>query len=68
MRLNSVTKEGEKRNIRVNCVAPNAGTRMTATVMPEEVLSLINKERYPFKEKAPTYVRIHKYKYFFTEN
>ena len=37
----SLAKEGEKRNIRANCIAPLAGTRMTATVMPEEVLSLI---------------------------
>jgi NAD(P)-dependent dehydrogenase (short-subunit alcohol dehydrogenase family) len=33
-----LAKEGEKRNIRVNCIAPLAGTRMTATVMPAEVL------------------------------
>lgn len=40
----SLAKEGEKRNIRTNCIAPLAGTRMTATVMPEEVLSLIAPE------------------------
>ena len=34
----SLAKEGEKRNIRTNCIAPLAGTRMTATVMPAEVL------------------------------
>merc|ERR1719272_2139996 len=33
----SLAKEGEKRNIRTNCIAPLAGTRMTATVMPKEV-------------------------------
>lgn len=33
----SLAKEGEKRNIRVNCIAPLAGTRMTETVMPKEV-------------------------------
>lgn len=38
----SLAKEGEKRNIRANCIAPVAGTRMTATVMPEEVLSLLS--------------------------
>jgi len=33
----SLAKEGAKRNIRVNCIAPLAGTRMTETVMPKEV-------------------------------
>lgn len=33
----SLAKEGEKRNIKVNCIAPLAGTRMTETVMPKEV-------------------------------
>merc|ERR1712127_499423 len=33
----SLAKEGEKRNIKANCIAPLAGTRMTATVMPKEV-------------------------------
>lgn len=42
----SLAKEGEKRNIRTNCIAPLAGTRMTATVMPEEVV----------KTLAPDYV------------
>lgn len=40
----SLAKEGEKRNIRSNCIAPVAGTRMTATVMPEEVLSMLAPE------------------------
>ena len=34
----SLAKEGLKRNIKVNCIAPLAGTRMTATVMPAEVV------------------------------
>jgi len=38
----SLAKEGEKRNIKVNCIAPLAGTRMTATVMPKEVLDTLN--------------------------
>lgn len=37
----SLAKEGEKRNIRVNCIAPLAGTRMTATVMPAEVVEAL---------------------------
>lgn len=40
----SLAKEGEKRNIRSNCIAPLAGTRMTATVMPEEVLKMLSPE------------------------
>lgn len=37
----SLAKEGEKRNIFVNTVAPLAGTRMTATVMPPEVVNAL---------------------------
>jgi len=37
----SLAKEGEKRNIRANCIAPLAGTRMTATVMPAEVVEAL---------------------------
>ena len=38
----SLAKEGEKRNIKVNCIAPVAGTRMTATVMPEELIKALS--------------------------
>lgn len=37
----SLAKEGLKRNIRVNCIAPLAGTRMTETVMPKEVVEAL---------------------------
>lgn len=37
----SLAKEGEKRNIKVNCIAPLAGTRMTETVMPKEVTNAL---------------------------
>lgn len=40
----SLAKEGEKRNIKVNCIAPLAGTRMTETVMPKEVLDTLKPE------------------------
>jgi len=36
----SLALEGASKNIRVNCVAPGAGTAMTATVMPEEIVKL----------------------------
>ncbi len=37
----SLAKEGEKRNIKVNTICPLAGTRMTETVMPKEVLEVL---------------------------
>jgi NAD(P)-dependent dehydrogenase (short-subunit alcohol dehydrogenase family) len=40
----SLAKEGEKRNIRTNCIAPLAGTRMTETVMPKEVTEALKPE------------------------
>lgn len=36
--MKSLSKEGKKYNIKVNAVAPGAGSRMTATVMPEELV------------------------------
>jgi len=40
----SLAKEGAKRNIMVNTVAPLAGTRMTATVMPPDVVNALKPE------------------------
>lgn len=34
----SLAKEGARRNIKVNVVAPGAGSKMTATVMPTELV------------------------------
>eukprot|EP00356_Strombidium_inclinatum_P009102 CAMPEP_0170488198 /NCGR_PEP_ID=MMETSP0208-20121228/6809_1 /TAXON_ID=197538 /ORGANISM="Strombidium inclinatum, Strain S3" /LENGTH=454 /DNA_ID=CAMNT_0010762703 /DNA_START=29 /DNA_END=1393 /DNA_ORIENTATION=- len=40
----SLAKEGERRNILTNCIAPLAGTRMTATVMPQEAVDALKPE------------------------
>ncbi|OMH82610.1 Peroxisomal hydratase-dehydrogenase-epimerase [Zancudomyces culisetae] len=40
----SLALEGAKHNIRVNCIAPNAGTAMTATVMPPEIVEMLKPE------------------------
>jgi len=39
---NLLLKKEKKRNIRCNCIAPLAGTRMTATVMPAEVVEALS--------------------------
>lgn len=37
--MQTLSLEGEKRNIRVNCLAPTAATRMTSGLLPEPVLA-----------------------------
>ncbi len=39
--MQTLAIEGAKNNIRVNCLAPTAATRMTAGLMPEEVLKAL---------------------------
>ena len=41
---NSLSKEGAKRNVFTNAIAPVAGSRMTATVMPEELVERLKPE------------------------
>ena len=40
----SLAKEGAKKNVKVNTIAPFAGTRMTETVFPKEVTDKIKPE------------------------
>ncbi|KND01081.1 uncharacterized protein SPPG_04173 [Spizellomyces punctatus DAOM BR117] len=41
---NTLAREGEKKNIRVNTIAPLAASRMTETVMPPEILAALKPE------------------------
>jgi NAD(P)-dependent dehydrogenase (short-subunit alcohol dehydrogenase family) len=42
--MQTLSIEGAKNNIRVNCMAPTAATRMTENLMPEAVLKLLQPE------------------------
>jgi NAD(P)-dependent dehydrogenase (short-subunit alcohol dehydrogenase family) len=42
--MQTLALEGEKYNVRVNCLAPTAATRMTANIMPPEMLALLTPE------------------------
>ena len=42
--MQTLAIEGAKNNIRVNCLAPNAATRMTEDILPPQVLALMKPE------------------------
>ncbi len=42
--MQTLALEGEKYNVRVNCLAPTAATRMTQDLMPPDVLALLTPE------------------------
>ena len=46
--MQTLSLEGEKYNVRVNCLAPTAATRMTEDLMPPAVLSLLT----PYLEES----------------
>ncbi|CAH0990558.1 Putative short-chain type dehydrogenase/reductase [Sinobacterium norvegicum] len=42
--MNTLVHESAKNNIRINCLAPTAATRMTEDIMPEDFLKLLTPE------------------------
>jgi NAD(P)-dependent dehydrogenase (short-subunit alcohol dehydrogenase family) len=42
--MQTLALEGEKYNIRVNCLAPTAATQMTAGILSEEILAILAPE------------------------
>jgi NAD(P)-dependent dehydrogenase (short-subunit alcohol dehydrogenase family) len=60
--MNSLSKEGEKNNVRVNTLAPAAATRMTEALIAPEMLKLLQPETitpgvlFLVSENAPTNV------------
>jgi NAD(P)-dependent dehydrogenase (short-subunit alcohol dehydrogenase family) len=60
--MNTLHIEGAKNNIRVNCLAPTAATRMTESLIPADALALLTPESitpgvlYLVSENAPSRV------------
>jgi NAD(P)-dependent dehydrogenase (short-subunit alcohol dehydrogenase family) len=58
--MNVLAQEGRKPDIRVNAIAPNAATRMTEGLIPQDILALMKPEAitpavlYLLSENAPT--------------
>ncbi|OGA82598.1 MAG: 3-hydroxyacyl-CoA dehydrogenase [Burkholderiales bacterium RIFCSPHIGHO2_01_FULL_63_240] len=58
--MQTLALEGEKANIRVNCLAPTAATAMTQGILPPEVLAVLTPESvspglvYLVSDEAPT--------------
>lgn len=58
--MNTLALEGQKYDIRVNCLSPCAATRMTEDLMPEQMLKLLTPESvtpgllYLVSEEAPS--------------
>jgi len=58
--MNTLSQEGAKYNIRINALAPTAGTRMTEGLIPEEAFALLTPETvtpavlYMVSEDAPS--------------
>jgi NAD(P)-dependent dehydrogenase (short-subunit alcohol dehydrogenase family) len=58
--MNTLSQEGAKYNIRINALAPTAGTRMTEGLLPEEAFALLTPETvtpavlYMVSEDAPS--------------
>jgi NAD(P)-dependent dehydrogenase (short-subunit alcohol dehydrogenase family) len=42
--MNTLVLEGQKNDIRVNCLAPTAATRMTEDIMPPEICAMLQPE------------------------
>lgn len=59
--MNTLAQEGAKYNIRVNALAPTAGTRMTEGLIPEKAFEMLTPETvtpavlYMVSEEAPTH-------------
>ncbi|MEE4203078.1 MAG: SDR family NAD(P)-dependent oxidoreductase [Halieaceae bacterium] len=58
--MNTLAQEGAKNNIKINALAPTAGTRMTEGLIPEKAFELLTPETvtpavlYLVSEEAPT--------------